>query len=89
MQRHDVPQPFTFHVSRNGDGHFEYPGPALLMTVRREIAQSRCETGMWSPEDLRRTRAVRRRSKGRACLPKACRSSESAIVVEAFMNNAG
>jgi hypothetical protein len=39
------------------------------MTVRGEIAQSRCE--------------------GRACPPKARRSSEFAIAVEAFMNNAG
>jgi hypothetical protein len=29
------------------------------MTVRREIAESRRETGARSPENLRRTRAVR------------------------------
>ncbi len=39
------------------------------MTVRREIAESRGETGAQSPEDLRRTRAVRRRSEGRARRP--------------------
>jgi hypothetical protein len=33
--------------------------PALFMTVRREIAQSRRETGARSPEDPMRTRAVR------------------------------
>ena len=59
------------------------------MTVRREIAEPRHESGARSPEDLRRTRAVRRRSEGRARRPQACRSSESAIAAEAFMNNAG
>jgi len=29
------------------------------MTVRREIAEPRRETGAWSREDLMRTRAVR------------------------------
>jgi hypothetical protein len=33
--------------------------PALFMTVRREIAEPRRETGARSPEDPRRTRAVR------------------------------
>ena len=59
------------------------------MTVRREIAQPRCETGARSPEDLRRTRAVRRRSEGRARRPQACRNSGSAIAAEVSMNNAG
>jgi len=39
------------------------------MTVRGEIAKPRRETGAQSPEDLRRTRAVRRRSEGRARRP--------------------
>jgi hypothetical protein len=59
------------------------------MTVRREIAKPRRETGARSPEDLRRTRAVRRRSEGRARRPQACRNSGSAIAAEVFMNNAG
>jgi len=59
------------------------------MTVRREIAESRGETGVRSREDLRRTRAVRWGSEGRARRPKARRSSESAIAAEALMNNAG
>jgi len=59
------------------------------MTVRREIAQSRCETGTRSRETPRRTWTVRRGSERRACLPKARRSSESAIAAEMFMNNAG
>jgi hypothetical protein len=33
--------------------------PALFMTVRREIAKPRRETGARSPEDPMRTRAVR------------------------------
>jgi len=36
--------------------HFK---PALFMTVRREIAEPRRETGARSPEDPMRTRAVR------------------------------
>ena len=36
-----------------------YAQPALFMTVRREIAEPRRETGAWSPEDPMRTRAVR------------------------------
>jgi hypothetical protein len=59
------------------------------MTVRREIAEPRRESGARSPEDLRRTRAVRRRPEGRARRPKAGRSSGSAIAAEALMNNAG
>ena len=59
------------------------------MTVRREIAEPRRESGVRSPEDLRRTRAVRGGSEGRARRPKARRSSGSAIVAEVFMNNAG
>ncbi len=59
------------------------------MTVRREIAEPRCETGARSPEDPRRTRAVRRGPEGRARRPKARRSSGSAIAVEALVNNAG
>lgn len=35
------------------------------MTVRREITKPRRETDGRSPEDLRRTRAVRRRPEGR------------------------
>ena len=52
------------------------------MTVRREIAKPRRETGVRSPEDLRRTRAVRRRPDGRARRPQACRNSGSAIAAE-------
>jgi len=59
------------------------------MTVRREIAEPRRETGARSPEAPRRTRAVRGGSEGRARRPKARRSSESAIAAEVFMNNAG
>ena len=59
------------------------------MTVRREIAEPRCETGARSPEAPKRTRAVRREAEGRARRPKACRSSGSVIAAEVFMNNAG
>ena len=59
------------------------------MTVRREIAEPRCETGARSREDPTRTRAVRGGSEGRARGPKARRSSGSAIAAEVFMNNAG
>ena len=59
------------------------------MTVRREIAKPRRETGARSPEDLRRTRAVRRRPDGRARRPQARRNSGLAIAAEVFMNNAG
>ena len=59
------------------------------MTVRREIAKPRREIGARSPEDLRRTRVVRRGSKGRVRRPQACRNSGSAIAAEVFMNNAG
>ena len=59
------------------------------MTVRREIDKPRRETGARSLEDLSRTRAVRRRSDGRARRPQACRNSGSAIAAEVFMNNAG
>ena len=59
------------------------------MTVRREIAEPRRETGSRSREDLMRTRAVRGGSEGRARWPKARRSSGSAIAAEALMNIAG
>ena len=59
------------------------------MTVRREIAEPCWETSAWSPEDLRRTRAVRGGSEGGVCWPKARRSSGSAIAAEVLMNNAG
>ena len=59
------------------------------MTVRREIAEPRRETGVRSREDSMRTRAVRCGFEGRARWPKARRSSGSAIAAEAFMNNAG
>ena len=59
------------------------------MTVRGETAQPRCEIGARSPEVLRRTRAVRRGSKGRARRPSACRNSGSAIAAEVFMSNVG
>jgi len=59
------------------------------MTVRREIAEPRRETGEGSREAPRRTRAVRRGTEGRARRPKACRSSGSTIAAEAFINNAG
>jgi hypothetical protein len=63
--------------------------PTLFMTVRREIAEPRRETGARSREDPMRTRAVRGGSEGRARRPKARRSSGSAIAAEALMNNAG
>ena len=59
------------------------------MTVRREIAEPRRETGARRPEDPMRTRIVRRESEGRARRPKARRSSGSAIAAEVFMDNAG
>ena len=59
------------------------------MTVRREIAKPRCETGVRSREDLRRTHAVRRRSEGRARRPQACRNSGLASAAEVLMNHAG
>ena len=59
------------------------------MTVRCEIAPPRREIGARRPEDLRRTRAVRRRSEGRARRPQARRSSGSAIAAEALMNSTG
>jgi hypothetical protein len=59
------------------------------MTVRREIAEPRRETGARRPEDPMRTRAVRRGSEGRARWPEARRSNVSAIAAEALMNNAG
>jgi len=59
------------------------------MTVRREIAKPRRESGARRPEVLRRTRAVRRGTDGRARRPKAGRSSGSAIAAEALMNHAG
>jgi hypothetical protein len=59
------------------------------MTVRRDIAEPRRETGARRPEDPMRTRVVRRGSEGRARRPKARRSSGSAIAAEALMNNAG
>ena len=59
------------------------------MTVRREIAEPRRETGARRPEDPMRTRAVRGGFEGRARRPKARRSSGSAIAAEALMNNAG
>jgi len=59
------------------------------MTVRREIAEPRRETGAQSPEAATRTRAVRGGSEGRARRPKARLSSGSAIAVEALVNNVG
>jgi len=59
------------------------------MTVRREIAEPRCETGARSREDPMRTRAVRGGFEGRARRPKARRSSGSAIAAEVFMDNVG
>lgn len=59
------------------------------MTVRREIAKPRRETGARSLEDQRRTRVVRRGSEGRARRPSACRNSGSAVAAEVFMKNAG
>jgi hypothetical protein len=49
------------------------------MAVRREIAESRGETGKHSRKGLSGEHACR----------QACRSSESAIAAEALMNNAG
>ena len=59
------------------------------MTVRREIAEPRRETGARSREDPMRTRAVRGGSEGQARRPPARRSSGSAIPAETFMNNGG
>jgi len=59
------------------------------MTIRREIAKPRGETGTQSRETPMRTRAVRWGGERRACPPKACRSSGSAIAAEALMNHAG
>jgi len=59
------------------------------MTVRREIAEPRRETGARSREAPMRNRAVRWGSEGRSRWPKARRSSGSAIVAEALMDNAG
>jgi len=59
------------------------------MMVHCEIAELHRESGARRPEVLRRTRAVRRGTEGRASRPKACRSSGSAIAAEALMNNAG
>jgi len=59
------------------------------MTVRGEIAETRCETGARSPENQMRTRAVRWWSKRRARWPEARRSSGLAIAGETFMYNAG
>ena len=52
------------------------------MTVRGESTKPRRETGAWSREDLRRTRAVHRRSEGRARRPQAYRNSRSALAAE-------
>ena len=59
------------------------------MTVRREIAKPRLESGARRPEIPRRTRAVHQGTEGRARRPQAYRSSGSAIAAEAFMNNTG
>src|SRR6185295_2964821 len=59
------------------------------MTVRREIAEPRRETGARSPEDPIRALAVRRGAEGRAGRTKACRSSGSVIGAESVMNHAG
>ena len=59
------------------------------MTIRREIAEPRRETGARSRENPMRTRAVRRGSEGRVCRPEARRSSGSAIAAVMFMNIAG
>ena len=59
------------------------------MTVRREIVEPRRETGARSRESPMRTRTVRRGAEGRARRPKALRSSGSAILAEALMNNVG
>ena len=59
------------------------------MTVRREIAEPRRETGVRSREDPMRTLAVLGGSEGRARRPKARRSNGSVIAAEALMNYAG
>jgi len=59
------------------------------MTVRGEIAQPRRETDARSPEDPKRTPAVRWGFEGRARWPQARRNSGSAIAAEVFMNNVG
>jgi len=48
--------------------------PALFMTVRCEIVEPRCETGVRSREDPMRTRAVRWGSEGRARWPTGASS---------------
>ena len=59
------------------------------MTVRREIAEPRGETCARGREDPMRTRAVRWGGEGRARGQMVRRSSGSASVAEALMNNAG
>jgi len=59
------------------------------MTVRREIAEPRRETGARSPEYPMRTRAVRWGFEGRTLWPEARRSSGLTIAAEVLMNNAG
>ena len=53
--------------------------PALFTTVRREIVESRRETGERSREGLN----------GEHARQQARRNSESAIAAKAFVNNAG
>src|SRR5512147_2057748 len=52
------------------------------MSVRGESAKPRRETGTWSCEALRCTRAVHRKSEGRARRPQACRNSGSPFAAE-------
>ncbi len=60
--------------------------PALFMAVRRELAQTRRETGAWSLEGMRHP--LGRTLTDREASPP-CHSSVSASAAEAFMNNAG
>lgn len=57
----------------------ETHGPVSFITVRREITKPCCKTISRSPEELRRTRAGRRKSVGQTRRLPACRNSESAI----------
>ena len=74
--------------SQSGEGP-SYRSPALLMTVRREIAEPRRESGAWSPEDRWVLVQYVEGSRGESDDRRPRRSSGSAIAAEVFMNNAG
>ena len=89
--RHDFPIPDAVEIPPFAPCSplTDFAVTRIFMTVRHEIAEARRETGARSPEAPTRTRAVRGGSEGRARRPKACRSSGSAVTVEALMNNVG